>query len=84
MQNIDYTALYAENADFKRYVDRYCVKHRISVAEALQHYLVQMAGRQVQGAGRNDNKEGIRTWEISIHYLIYTRCKPCRYLQRYV
>lgn len=45
MQNIDYTALYAENADFKRYVDRYCTKHGISVAEALQHYLVQMAGR---------------------------------------
>lgn len=42
----DYTALYADNADFKRYVDRYCTKHRISVAEALQHYLVQMAGRQ--------------------------------------
>lgn len=45
MEPIDYTALYAENEDFKRYVDRYCVKHRISVAEALQHYLVQMAGR---------------------------------------
>lgn len=46
MQNIDYTALYEQNADFKRYVDRYCVKHRISVSEALQHYLVQMVGRQ--------------------------------------
>ena len=45
MQKIDYTALYADNADFKRYVGLYCVKHRISVAEALQHYLVQMAGR---------------------------------------
>ena len=45
MQNIDYTTLYAENADFKLYVDRYCVKHRISVEQALQHYLVQMAGR---------------------------------------
>ena len=45
MQNINYTSLYADNADFKRYVDRYCVKHRISVTEALQHYLVQMAGR---------------------------------------
>lgn len=45
MQSIDYTALYAENADFKRYVDRYCTKHRVSVDEALQHYLVQMAGR---------------------------------------
>lgn len=35
MQNIDYTALYEQNADFKRYVDRYCTKHRISVTEAL-------------------------------------------------
>ena len=46
MERVDYTALYAENEDFKRYVDRYCIKHRISVEEALQHYLVQMAGRQ--------------------------------------
>lgn len=46
MQNIDYTALYADNADFKRYVDRYCTKHRVSVYEVLQHYLVQIAGRQ--------------------------------------
>lgn len=46
MERVDYTALYAENEDFKRYVDRYCTKHRISVAEALQHYLVQMAGIQ--------------------------------------
>lgn len=45
MNNIDYTAMYAENEDFKRYVDRYCTKHRISVSEALQHYLSQMAGR---------------------------------------
>lgn len=45
MQSIDYTALYAENEDFKRYVDRYCTKHRVSVDEALQHYLVQAAGR---------------------------------------
>ena len=46
MQNIDYTALYEQNEDFKRYVDLYCTKHCISVSEALQHYLVQMAGRQ--------------------------------------
>ncbi len=45
MEPIDYTALYADNADFKRYVDRYCTKHRVSVDEALQHYLVQMAGK---------------------------------------
>lgn len=45
MEPINYTALYEQNADFKRYVDRYCTKHRISVAEALQHYLVKSAGR---------------------------------------
>lgn len=45
MQNIDYASLYEQNEDFKRYVDRYCVKHRISVDEALQHYLVRVAGR---------------------------------------
>lgn len=45
MERVDYTALYAENEDFKRYVDRYCTKHRISVSEALQNYLVQMAGK---------------------------------------
>ena len=54
MQNIDYTALYEQNEDFKRYVDRYCTKHRISVAEALQHYLVQMAGRMYKE--QMDNK----------------------------
>lgn len=45
MEPIDYTALYEQNEDFKRYVDRYCIKHRISVEEALQHYLVQISGR---------------------------------------
>lgn len=54
MQNIDYTALYEQNKDFKRYVDRYCTKHRISVAEALQHYLVKMAGRMYKE--QMDNK----------------------------
>lgn len=57
MQNINYTALYVDNADFKRYVDRYCTKHRISVAEALQHYLVQMAGRQYKEQAETIRKE---------------------------
>lgn len=57
MQNIDYTALYAENADFRRYVDRYCTKHGISVAESLQHYLVQMAGRQYKEQSETIRKE---------------------------
>lgn len=54
MNPIDYTALYEQNADFKRYVDRYCVKHRISMEQALQHYLVQMAGMQYKE--QMDNK----------------------------
>lgn len=56
MEPIDYTALYEQNADFKRYVDRYCVKHRISVVEALQHYLVQMAGMQYKEQAENIKK----------------------------
>lgn len=43
--DIDFSALYARSADFKSYVDRYCVKHRCTVEEALQHYLVRMVGR---------------------------------------
>lgn len=54
MEHINYTALYEQNEDFKRYVDRYCVKHRISVEQALQHYLVQMAGRMYKE--QMDNK----------------------------
>lgn len=53
MNSIDYTALYAENEDFKRYVDRYCTKHNISVDEALQHYLVRMAGRMYKEQSDN-------------------------------
>lgn len=53
MEPIDYTALYAENEDFKRYVDRYCTKHNISVDEALQHYLVRMAGRMYKEQSDN-------------------------------
>ena len=56
MQNIDYTALYADNEDFKCYVDRYCTKHRVSVDEALQHYMVQMAGRQYKEQAENIKK----------------------------
>ena len=43
---IDYNALYEQNEDFKRYVDRYCTKHECVVSEALDHVLVQMVGRQ--------------------------------------
>lgn len=43
--DIDFGALYAGNTDFKRYVDRYCKKHRCTVEVALTHYLVRMAGR---------------------------------------
>lgn len=43
--NADKRTYAVHNFADKRYVDRYCTKHRVSVDEALQHYLVQMAGR---------------------------------------
>lgn len=43
--DIDLEVLYARNSDFKAYVDKYCVKHRCTVEQALQHYLVRMVGR---------------------------------------
>lgn len=41
---MDYHSLYNTNADFKRYVDKYCAKHRLTVDEALEHLLVQGVG----------------------------------------
>ena len=37
---------YAINEDFRNYVDRYCKKHNISIAEALTHKLVQETREQ--------------------------------------
>lgn len=45
MQNIDYTALYADNEDFKHYVDRYCTTYRISLERALKCELVHEVGK---------------------------------------
>ena len=53
MEPIDHTALYAENEDFKAYVDKYRTKHHLSVDEALQHYLVQAAGRVYKEQSNN-------------------------------
>ena len=53
MRPIDYAALYAENEDFKRYVDKYCAKTHISVERALQHNLVQMAGMYYKKQSNN-------------------------------
>lgn len=37
-------SLYETNQDFKEYVDRYCMKHKITVEEALTHELVKEVG----------------------------------------
>ena len=44
-----YLKLYAENKDFKRYVDRYCIdtKHQITVEEAVQHVIVRVYADQL-------------------------------------
>lgn len=55
--DIDLNVLYARNSDFKAYVDKYCVKHQITVEEALQHYLVRMAGMQYKEQAETIRKE---------------------------
>lgn len=42
---MSYKDLYNENADFKAYVDKYVIKHEITVDEALNHSLVQNVGK---------------------------------------
>lgn len=41
---MDYQNLYNTNADFKRCVEKYCAKHRLTADEALKHLLVQNVG----------------------------------------
>lgn len=49
---MNFRKLYDENADFKAYVDKYCIKHQIPVSEAIEHYLVQEAGRMYDEIAR--------------------------------
>ena len=37
---------YDRNADFKRYVDRYCKQYELTVDEALEHELVKQVAAQ--------------------------------------
>ena len=37
---------YNHNADFKRYVDRYCNQYGLTVDEALEHELVKQVAAQ--------------------------------------
>lgn len=37
---------YNSNADFKRYVDRYCKTYGLTVEEALEHELVKQVAAQ--------------------------------------
>lgn len=43
--NIDFNELYADNEDFKCYVDRYCTTYRMSLERALKCELVHEVGR---------------------------------------
>lgn len=45
---MDYLKLYNDNENFKKYVDRYCVKHQVSVENALKHVIVKAYGDQVE------------------------------------
>ena len=37
---------YDRNADFKRYVDRYCKQYGLTVEEALEHEIVKQVAAQ--------------------------------------
>ena len=53
MTDTEIRALYAENKDFKTYVDKYCAKYQfggsISHTEALTHVIVREVGKQYKG-----------------------------------
>lgn len=48
---------YKANPDFKKYVDRYCVKHEITVEEALEHELVKSVGEYYRDIRLNVTKD---------------------------
>ena len=41
--------LYDENLDFKKYVDAYALKHKISVQSALEHLIVKRVAAMYEG-----------------------------------
>lgn len=47
---MDYKKYYSENASFKSYVDKYCVKTECDVDTALTHKLVQAAAEYYKDA----------------------------------
>lgn len=55
MQNIDYTALYEQNADFKRYVDRILHQAQNQRRRSLAALPGADGGDTVQGTSRNDS-----------------------------
>lgn len=44
---MDLWIFYRENKDFHDYVDRYCVKHKISPDEAIRHVIVKAYAEQL-------------------------------------
>lgn len=42
MHIMDYLEFYETNADFKEYLDKYCTKHNLTVAEACKHLIVRI------------------------------------------
>lgn len=46
--------LYNSNADFRRYVDRYCKSYNLSVEEALKHVIVGEVAKEYAEETEND------------------------------
>ena len=46
---MDCRKMYEENLDFKKYVDTYAAKHKISVQTALEHLIVRNVAAMYEG-----------------------------------
>lgn len=43
---MDLLEFYGTNKDFREYVDKYCVKHKLTVGQALEHKLIGNVAQQ--------------------------------------
>ena len=46
---MDCRKMYEENLDFKKYVDAYALKHKISIQSALEHLIVKRVAAMYEG-----------------------------------
>ncbi len=76
MNMITIEKLYSTNAEFKKYVDRYCVKHQKQVKDAFKDALVIYASEQYAKKGECSNASAPRIVNTDQEYN-FTDDKSC-------